>query len=199
MLVQAPPRAPENHETVPQSPTEELIQQISVLAIRLKQRAKGVHGEDIELPAAEHAVLQILQRAGALTVPQIARERSTSRQNIQVLVDRLEGEGHVELVGNPAHKRSALVRLTSEGQTLLIAGDRIQRKVFSEIESSLSEAEINAAVSVLRKVQHLLSGERVKETAQRASRLTRLGSLPKKPKAIDELGNNQEGFPVNLL
>src|SRR5882672_4469283 len=50
--------------------------------------------------AAGWKVLQLLDRAGPQTVPQIARASSTTRQNSQVLVNRLLREGAVELTTN---------------------------------------------------------------------------------------------------
>jgi DNA-binding MarR family transcriptional regulator len=169
------------------------LTQLNAVAIKLKQRARTVDGFPGELPVAEHAVLDIIHRAGALTVPQIARERSTSRQNIQILVDRLAREGQVELVGNPAHKRSALVRLTEQGRTWLATGEQSQRQFFSEIESRLSQGEIRAAVSVLRKVQSLLNGEGRQQNHNSQPRRSN------RPVSASEPEKNSEEFPVNLL
>jgi DNA-binding MarR family transcriptional regulator len=52
---------------------------------------------------------------GPLTVPQIAEMRPTSRQRMQRLADELEGQGLVEFIENPKHRRSKLVRLTRKG------------------------------------------------------------------------------------
>lgn len=53
---------------------------------------------------------------GPLTVPQIARMRPVSRQRMQKLTDQLIGEGLVELIDNPRHQRSKLVKLTAAGE-----------------------------------------------------------------------------------
>src|SRR2546423_8021593 len=89
---------------------EALLVEVNGLANRLKATDPSV-----AIPSASRAALQVLQRCGPQTVPQIARARFSSRQNIQILVNRLQQEGLVELVGNPEHKRSGLVRLTSRG------------------------------------------------------------------------------------
>jgi DNA-binding MarR family transcriptional regulator len=52
---------------------------------------------------------------GPLTVPQIAGMRPTSRQRMQRLADELKGQGLVEFIENPKHRRSKLVRLTRKG------------------------------------------------------------------------------------
>lgn len=147
-------------------------------------------------------MLEIVESAGAITVPQIARARSTSRQNIQILVDRLKAERRVELIENPAHKRSALVRLTAEGRSWLSNGQHGQRHLLSRIESQLSQDEINTTVSALRKVQGLLS---VQKPADRSSRQTsssnHMSSPPREPSLVlrQEDADESEEFPVNLL
>src|SRR5690349_23409452 len=60
--------------------------------------------------------MRSLALLGPVTVPQIARMRPTSRQRMQRLADELAAEGLVELVDNPRHRRSKLVRLTRKGE-----------------------------------------------------------------------------------
>src|SRR5436305_7931387 len=89
---------------------EALLIEVNGLANRLKS-----NNPKETIPSASRVALQVLQRCGPQTVPQIARARFSSRQNIQILVNRLQKEGLVELVENPDHKRSVLVRLTHRG------------------------------------------------------------------------------------
>src|SRR5258708_1691561 len=95
-----------------------LLLEVNGLAIRARRltRKQLVHND---LPIRCKSVLQAVHRSGAQTVPQIARLNSTSRQNIQVLVNRLKKEGCIEVVPNPAHRRSSLVRLTEQGRAAL--------------------------------------------------------------------------------
>src|SRR6266436_1557435 len=86
---------------------ETLLAEVAALANRLKQ-ASWFGDSKGQLLAGAANVLQILARSGSQTVPQIARARATSRQNIQVVVNRLVTVGYVEAVQNPAHKRSML-------------------------------------------------------------------------------------------
>ena len=59
--------------------------------------------------------IRSLALLGPLTVPQIAEMRPTSRQRMQRLADELAGEGIVEFIDNPKHRRSKLVQLTRKG------------------------------------------------------------------------------------
>lgn len=169
-----------------------LLSDINTLSIRLRQRGRGVPGSPAELPGAEYAILEIVHRFGARTVPQIARERSTSRQNIQILVDRLVDGGQVELTSNPAHKRSALVQLTEMGRESLQAGLSCQKQLLAQLTACLSDKEIVDTVNVLRRLHSVLAGESSEEPRARSSTPTvEVDSEPDQV-AIEE-------FPLNLL
>jgi len=136
-----------------------------------------------------------------MTVPDIARERSTSRQNIQILVDKLEAVGRVESVPNPAHKRSDLVRLTSEGTRWLMANEPGYRHFLSHIEAELPQSEIQSGLSVLRRIHQLLSKEaagekRLSPTKRGASLTNRLSENARK---VTSEPAAEEEFPLNLL
>ena len=198
-MISSPPTP---HTTTPQPlaegpPAEALLAQVNALAIRLRQPgAASVH-----LPAAEYAVLDILHTAGPMTVPDIARERSTSRQNIQILVDKLEGGGRVESVPNPAHKRSDLVRLTSEGTRWLMANEPGYRHFLSEIESELGQSEIQSGLSVLRRIHQLLTkkaaGAKPRSSAKTSASLANESAENERKAAIEPAA--EEEFPLNLL
>lgn len=172
-------------------PIADLFTEASALAIRLTQRA--------DLPRAEHSVIEIVSRFGPLTVPQIARQRCTSRQNIQILVDRLEADGRVKLEGNPAHKRSALVCLTQQGLAWLSKHENVESSVLRQIGSQINELEIRQAVAVLNKVRNLLSSSiqtapEQQERRHSSKQLKLNGVQMLEPEAPIE-----EEFPLNLL
>lgn len=181
----------------PRSGLDALLAQVNALAIRLRQPATASG----HLPAAEYSVLDILHTAGPMTVPDIARERSTSRQNIQILVDKLEAGKRVETVPNPAHKRSDLVRLTSEGNRWLMANEPEYRRFLSEIEAELGQNEIQSGLSVLRRIHQLLTkkaaGEESKSSAKRGASLAKRSSENERKVASDPAA--EEEFPLNLL
>jgi DNA-binding MarR family transcriptional regulator len=183
------PSTGDRHST----PLSELFCELTFLAIRLKQR--------VDLPRAEHAVMDIIDRFGPITVPQISRERSTSRQNIQILIDRLEAEGRVELLGNPAHKRSALVRLTEKGRVSLREGAGARNDLLSELGSRLTESEVREAISALSKVRGALcAGQQIRNDEDGSRRKSPLKRA--EPENLNPLGQTEpetEEFPINLL
>ena len=198
-MVQQPP-SPEPAATAPSASNNLalLLAEINSTAIRLRQRGRPSPNILPELPGAEQAVLEIIGRSEPITVPQIARERSTSRQNIQILVDRLAAQGRVEFSTNPAHKRSALVALTQAGKRFLEAGALNQKQLLAQMGSSLSPAEIDSTVGVLRRIQKLLSDQPEVSKRSPAPEHTRLAGDDSRPeKQADAVA--PEEFPVSLL
>lgn len=101
-------------------------------------------------------VLDQLRRGGELTVPALARGQDLSRQYVQRVVDEARDAGWVEVVDNPAHRRSGLVRLTRAGSRAIdavVAGelDRLAR-----VEGGLTAREVDATLRVLGRMQAAL-------------------------------------------
>jgi len=78
----------------------------------------------------------------ALTVPQVARRLGVSRQNEQRVVNDLIDEGLAELVPNPDHKTSPLVRLTDAGARALDGINRAAAESNDAIEADLTPAQV---------------------------------------------------------
>src|SRR5436190_22545756 len=81
---------------------ESLLAEVAALALRLQQATRFADPKG-QLLAGAANVLQLLAQSGPQTVPQIAMARGTSRQNIQIVVNRLVTVGYLEAVQNPAH------------------------------------------------------------------------------------------------
>jgi len=130
---------------------EDLI--IEIVATFFLLRAEGIR-IGVVSPSGEGywSVLRILKTQGAQTVPQIARYRYVPRQSIQKLANEMLKDGVIELVNNPAHKRSKLLRLTSKGESVFAElSERIA--VLSE---TLAEPENAVQLqSAVRVVKHL--------------------------------------------
>jgi DNA-binding MarR family transcriptional regulator len=132
---------------------EALLVEVNGLANRLKATDPRV-----AIPCASRAALQVLQKHGPQTVPQIARARFSSRQNIQILMNRLKDEGLVEFVSNPDHKRSALVSLTPRGQAAIAQATAEEAKLSIELLPAFSPMELSSATEVLNRLRTLLDG-----------------------------------------
>ena len=96
------------------------------------------------------SILRDLDQLGPQTVPWLARARLVSRQDIPPIVNPPAREGLVEFAANPAHRRSPLVQLTSQGQALLEEVRRREREIPAPLELPVSAQEIESAPEVLR-------------------------------------------------
>jgi DNA-binding MarR family transcriptional regulator len=138
-----------------QDELELLFFEVNALANRLKVVVRQVHLEN-HLPANGRAILQMLIRNGPRTVPQLARARATSRQSIQILVNRFESQGWLRFTSNPEHKRSDLVQLTGSGKELLL--DALHREAYQLAPrlSDIDESEAMASAQLLRTIREAL-------------------------------------------
>jgi DNA-binding MarR family transcriptional regulator len=96
--------------------------------------------------------LRSLALLGPLTVPQIAQMRPTSRQRMQRLADELAADGLVELVDNPRHRRSKLVRLTRKGDARYRELNARFLVIGSTLGVTLSEADVRRTTEVVRQL-----------------------------------------------
>src|SRR5215475_5327093 len=138
------------------SQLNQLLSEVGLLAIRLKQEARRFQSLG-GVPSGGHNVLNLLHRLGNLTVPQLARLDSTSRQNIQTVVNRLEKEGCVESASNPAHKRSELIRLTDRGLASLRVLSRNADAYKDKLLPRIAKDDLAKATELLRNIRKALS------------------------------------------
>lgn len=134
----------------------ELIVATRGLAELLTTATSRLH-EDLELSVPERSVLIALRRAGARTVPALARERKVSRQFIQMTVNGLLARELVESQPNPAHRRSRLIALTAAGTGLIREVMRREGAVLQALSADLTAPEIRQAVAVMAQMTSKLS------------------------------------------
>lgn len=138
---------------------DELTMTAALLYFRMRNAAEDILGEGAQ-SSGRRSILKGLVKAGPQTVPQMARVRMVSRQHIQMLVNGLLEDGLVELVDNPAHKRSKLVQITPEGQEAAEATARREAQILPELSRGLSLQEIETATRVLKHFKGAFEGER---------------------------------------
>ncbi|GAA0650159.1 MarR family transcriptional regulator [Streptomyces thermocarboxydovorans] len=101
------------------------------------------------LSVGVRAVLTLLHRGGPMTVPEMGRAQSISRQFVQRMVNDAAERGLVESVPNPAHRRSSLIRLTPRGSSLITAVLDREHRMLREVGGDLTDAEVTACLRVL--------------------------------------------------
>jgi DNA-binding MarR family transcriptional regulator len=129
-----------------------LINETSLLFHRLKIVADEVHQQG-EMSGGLRSILRNLDKHGEQTVPQMARDRSVSRQHVQTLINQLAEAGYVEFIENPAHKRSAFARLTPLGKKTVDAMNRREHKLLSKSGVGVPDRKMHEAAETLRAVR----------------------------------------------
>ncbi|UCC74687.1 MAG: winged helix-turn-helix transcriptional regulator [Gemmatimonadota bacterium] len=129
-----------------------VIAETAALFRRLRAAAEELYGQ-VALSGARRDVLSDLAAHGPQTVPQLARARSVTRQHVQALVNPLVEAGYVELLDNPAHRRSRLVSLTPRGEGLVDEMNRRETEVLRVLEVAARDDDLERAVDALRAVR----------------------------------------------
>ena len=115
---------------------------------------------DLDLTAADRAVMEFLFPDAQLTVPDIARRYQVSRQHVQVTVNRLLDRGLLHSGDNPSHRRSPLIRLSRAGRSAFAEIRGIESELLDDVFSNVSTAD----VATTRRTLETLLGKLSKET-----------------------------------
>ncbi len=192
---------------------EGLLAEVTALANQLRKTSAGEPRQD-NSPQGGWTILQTLGRLGPQTVPDIARARATSRQNIQVLVNRLESQGYVTMTPNPAHKRSLLVEIAERGRQSLATVMGHEAASLEALLPHVPQSRLVPAARLLRRLRELLGGkglpmadiveERLipksasssSRSARRAKRAAASTALPPPPEPVEP---DEGELPVSLL
>jgi DNA-binding MarR family transcriptional regulator len=142
-------------KTAASAAMEELMSEAIATFFLLRAAGKRI-GAVTAADGGYWGMLRSLKLEGPQTVPQIARSRPVSRQHIQKLANEMIADGVIELVNNPAHQRSKLLRLTQKGEATF---QEIQAKIAQEaglLAQDMDVAELEISVRVLRQLKEKL-------------------------------------------
>jgi len=134
-----------------------LIEQVRVAADLVSGIAERTHA-GAGVTGAMRAVLERLARAGAQTVPEIARARNVSRQHVQKGVDALAGAGLVAFRPNPAHRRSSLVAPTERGRAVFAGIEAHEAAIVRRLAEQLGDRDLGQTARALRALNEALAG-----------------------------------------
>ncbi|ATG39788.1 MarR family winged helix-turn-helix transcriptional regulator [Phaeobacter piscinae] len=95
------------------------------------------------------AVLEMLDKYGEQTVPEIAARLEIKRQYVQIMCNETLASGLVEQRPNPRHKRSPILALTDHGRTLIEEIISNEMKLIERIGANLNSEDISTALEVV--------------------------------------------------
>ena len=149
MRARAPRRLRKKHE---RGELRAVVDETVALNHRLQWVAERLYGDDGR-KATRRGLLRGLVRYGPQTVPELARARSVTRQNVQPVVAALLADGLVRLVDNPAHARSRRVMATPRGAELVRTWDETDARVLAAVGLGLSRRDLELTAQTLRAVR----------------------------------------------
>jgi MarR family transcriptional regulator, 2-MHQ and catechol-resistance regulon repressor len=114
---------------------------------------------DAGLTPTQLGVLEAILHKGALTQRELGRKVLTSAGNMTDVVDKLEARGLVRRTRSPRDRRIAVVALTQTGETLIKALFPRHAHDIAAAMSGLSDAELRALGTLLRKLGLAAAGE----------------------------------------
>lgn len=110
-------------------------------------------GEEVEgVSVGVRSVLVLLHRYGPMTVPQMGRVMTLTRQFVQRMVNDAMDRDWVEATPNPAHQRSSLIRITDEGTAVITAILAREHALNRQVGGDLTDTELRACVRVLKEM-----------------------------------------------
>ncbi len=190
---------------------EPLFHEVTLLANQIKKAAFKFQDEEVFL-AVGRSLMESLSEKGPQTVPALAALRSSSRQNVQIMVNRLVRLGCVELRANPEHKKSGLVCMTDTGRSALEKTTGGEKQLFVKVSSRCSEKEIQRGLDLITKLRKALENEEdatstePRPRAGRALAASKLSPAEKTPAPepplnpiAEEPEVEENSLPYNLL
>lgn len=123
------------------------------LARRLRQQSLG------GLTPSQRSILATLDRCGPTTLSRVAEIEGVSRPAASGIVSRLQERGLIVRRTNPADRRSALLALSDEGETVLEQGRRERTAVLAVRMERLGEEDRRLLADALEVLDRLVDEE----------------------------------------
>lgn len=95
------------------------------------------------------AVLEVLDKYGKQTVPEIAAKLEIKRQYVQIMCNETLASGLIEQRANPRHKRSLILALTDDGRDLIEEIISKEMKLVEEVGENFSSEDVATALEVV--------------------------------------------------
>ena len=133
-----------------------LIREVRTCFNQLRTLAETLSA-DMEVNPSMRAIMESLSQKVPRTVPDLAKERGTSRQHVQKVINSLLDEDLVLTVENPEHKRSVLYLLTPKGDQVFREIRQREAAPMRSLAQALDQSDIAVAADVLARMNQQLS------------------------------------------
>jgi DNA-binding MarR family transcriptional regulator len=108
----------------------------------------------VGLSGPKHAALSVLvSQDRPISLSELAEKLTCVRSNVTQLVDRLEGDGLVKRIGDPADRRAVRAEVTRLGRARHAAGAKLVDAVVKDIAEELSAVDPKVLKRALDAIQ----------------------------------------------
>ena len=126
------------------------------LRATLGRFVRGVKTQANTPTTSQSETLSLLDRAGPLSVAELACRRNVRHQSMRVVAGQLESEGLVSKMPNPADGRSQLLTITENGRAQLgRAREARTLQIANVIEERLSDKDRRTLEAAIRVIERL--------------------------------------------
>ena len=108
--------------------------------------------DTVNLSLAQHEVLVAIHKRSGLTQKQLSEQLLVVKSNVSALLKKLEQQGLVKRIVDPADARNKHLSLTARGRKLVQKSFDLQNRVVEAMTSVLSDKEIEQVRSMMRRV-----------------------------------------------
>ncbi len=126
------------------------------LRATLGRFVRGVKTQANTPTTSQSETLSLLDRAGPLSVAELADRRKVRHQSMRLVAGQLESDGLISKMPNPADGRSQLLTITESGQAELFrAREARTAQIAGLIEERLSDEERQTLQAAIRIIERL--------------------------------------------
>jgi DNA-binding MarR family transcriptional regulator len=112
----------------------------------------------LELTNSQMRALSALAKAEEVTAGDLAKSADLNPASVTPMLDHLEAKGIIERRQGAADRRVRMVSLTSEGRAILEERRARWYAIWEENFAAMSDAELSAALRVVRRMILMLDG-----------------------------------------
>lgn len=132
-----------------------LMQRVETLVIQ------GLEGTGLSVRM--RAVLEILDKHGDQSVPDLARLLEIKRQYVQQMINDVVAAGYAHKRPNSRHKSSQLISLSELGQTTINAVLGREQQLLACVSETFDAGELSVALKVIKQLMPALDEQLNKE------------------------------------
>ncbi|MGB1360648.1 MAG: MarR family winged helix-turn-helix transcriptional regulator [Alphaproteobacteria bacterium] len=141
---------------------EEVANEIKRILVAIN-RANGIVNKkyatkrtDEDMTSSRWNVLSAVNQLKHPTISSVGRALKSSRQNIAIIVSSMVGDGLLEMVDNPEHKRSKILQVTNMGLEKLNRSAGQRDDICYDMSLYFNLEELQSTRSILQKIYNKL-------------------------------------------